>query len=136
MKPILRSGQTLIGLLIVVAILIVMSVYFLGDRTNSAGEKIPGVAKSSIDRSQEVVLNSNLQQINQLIFMYKNDNNGQPPASLQELDIPDSMLINPVDKKPLQYDPKTGRVWAQPYAGQTSLGRAKPKVPDMKNLIP
>lgn len=135
MKPILRTGQTLIGLLVVVAIGLVLMVYYLGPTKDKDGNQQPSVAKRAIDRSQEVALNSNISQINQFIFMYKNDNNGQVPASMEELKsaskFPADMFINPVDQQPLNYDPTTGRVWATPYEGQGELGRMKPQMPGM-----
>jgi len=141
----LRRGQTLIGLLVVVAIMFAMAAYFLGPTRDKQGNRQPSVAKRSIDRSQEVMLNSNIQQINQFIFMYKNDNNGQVPASMEELKqaskFPAEMFINPVDKKPLNYDPKTGRVWATPYQGQSSLGKPGQQfpgetMPDIPSIAP
>lgn len=133
MKPVLRSGQTLIGLLVVVAILLAMSAYFYGPRTDKNGHVQPSVEKRAIDMSQEVALNSNIQQINQFIFMYKGDNDGQVPASMDELKkaskFPPEMFINPVDQQPLNYDPKTGRVWPTPYQGEGALGRMRPQMP-------
>ena len=133
MKRMLRSGQALIGLLAVAAILIILSLYYLGPHTDQNGQVHPGISKRAIDMSQEVALNSNISQINQFIFMYKNDNNGQVPASMDELKtaskFPAEMFINPVDQKPLNYDPKTGRVWPTPYQGEGALGRARPQMP-------
>lgn len=135
MKPILRRGQTLIGLLIVVAIGIAMMAYFLAPTKDKNGNEHHGPAKRAIDMSQEVALNSNINQINQFIFMYKNDNDGQVPTSMDELKtsskFPAEMFINPVDQKPLNYDPKTGRVWATPYQDEGKLGRMQPQMPGM-----
>lgn len=141
----LRRGQTLIGLLVVVAIMIALSVYFLGPTRDKDGNQQQSIAKRSIDRSKEVALNSNIQQINQFIFMYKNDNDGQVPASMEELKqaskFPAELFINPVDEKPLNYDPTTGRVWATPYEGQSSLGKPGEQfpgqtVPDISSIVP
>lgn len=136
MKLILRRGQTLIGLLVVVAIGLVLMAYYLGPTTDKSGKKHPSVAKRAIDRSQEVALNSNINQINQFIFMYKNDNDGQVPASMDDLKkaakgFPLEMFINPVDQQPLNYDPKTGRVWPTPYEDEGKLGRMQPQMPGM-----
>jgi len=112
-----RHGQSLIGLLVVVVLLIGLYLMFLGPRRDNDGEVRPSVAKQSIDRSQEVVVQSNLTQIRQGIQMYKEANDDKVPASLEELkshlkDYPAEMWINPVDKRPLQYDPQTGRIWS------------------------
>lgn len=135
MKRIVRSGQTLIGLLVVVAIGLVLMVYYLGPTRDKNGKEHPSVAKRAIDRSQEVALNSNISQINQFIFMYKNDNDGRVPASMDELKkasrFPAEMFINPVDQKPLNYDPNTGRVWATPYEDEGKLGHMQPQMPGM-----
>ncbi|MEO6908131.1 MAG: hypothetical protein ABI210_09605 [Abditibacteriaceae bacterium] len=135
MKPILRTGQTLIGLLVVVAIGIALMAYYLAPTKDKNGVEHHGPAKRAIDMSQEVALNSNISQINQFMFMYKNDNNGQVPASMDELikssKFPPEMFINPVDQKPLNYDPKTGRVWATPYQDEGQLGRMQPQMPGM-----
>jgi type II secretory pathway pseudopilin PulG len=136
MEPILRRGQTLIGLLVVVAIGLVLMAYYLGPTKDKNGKEQHSVAKRAIDRSQEVALNSNINQINQFIFMYKNDNDGQVPASMDDLKkaakgFPPEMFINPVDQQPLNYDPKTGRVWATPYDDEGKLGRMQPQMPGM-----
>lgn len=135
MKPILRKGQTLIGLLVVVAIGLVLMAYYLGPTKDKDGIQQPSVAKRAIDRSQEVALNSNINQINQFIFMYKTENDGQVPASMEELKtsskFPAELFINPVDGQPLNYDPKTGRVWATPYEGEGKLGHMQPQMPGM-----
>ncbi|HVF10847.1 MAG TPA: hypothetical protein VNA16_08595, partial [Abditibacteriaceae bacterium] len=89
------------------------------------GEVRPSIAKQSIDRSQEVALESNLGQIQQVISMYKSDNDGKPPASLDELKktskFPAEMFINPVDKQPLDYDAATGTMIVKPYPGMSRM---------------
>lgn len=113
-----RAGQTLIGLLVVVVIMIGLYLTFLGPRRGKDGERRPSVARQSIDRAKEVELNSNISQIQQIIGMYKNDNEGKPPASLDELKsyskFPAEMFVNPVDGKPLVYDATTGAIAPQP----------------------
>lgn len=135
MKRILRRGQTLIGLLVVVAIGLILTAYYLAPTKDKNGVEHHGPAKRAIDMSQEVALNSNINQINEFIFMYKNDNNGQVPASMDELKtaskFPAEMFINPVDQQPLNYDPKTGRVWATPYQDEGKLGQMQPQMPGM-----
>ncbi len=116
-----RSGQTLIGLLVVVVIAIVLYLMFLGPRRGKDGEMRPSIAKQSINKAEiDVAMTSNISQINQAIMMYKADN-GKPPASLDELKssayargFPAEMWINPVTKQPLVYDPQTGQVLSPP----------------------
>lgn len=79
------------------------------------------VPKQAIDDSKEIALNSNISQIQTLVGMYRGDNEGRVPASLDELrkygkDYPAEMWVNPIDGKPLIYDAATGVVKAQPYA--------------------
>ncbi|MDQ3815270.1 MAG: hypothetical protein M3347_15220, partial [Armatimonadota bacterium] len=62
-----RRGQSLIGLLVVVFILIALYFMFLGPRQGKEGETRPSVAKQSIDRAKDVELKSNLSQIRQII---------------------------------------------------------------------
>lgn len=116
-----RAGQTLIGLLVVVVIMIGLYLTFLGPRRGKDGEHRPSVARQSIDRGKEVELNSNIAQIQQVVGMYKTDNDGKVPASLDELKsyakFPNEMFVNPVDKKPLVYDPSSGVIAPQPEAG-------------------
>ena len=117
-KPIRRSGQSLVGVLISVFILIGLAAFFLMPRGNKEdGTRQPGTLKRSINMASEVELNSNISQIQQMIGMYKSDNEGKPPASLEELKryakFPDEMFINPLDKKPLIYDPTTGIICAE-----------------------
>lgn len=129
-----RSGQTLIGLLVVIAIGLVLYMALLGRRKGPDGEERPSIAKSSIDRGQEVALGSNIGQIQQFIGMYKGDNDGKVPASLDELKsashFPPEMFVNPVDNKPLVYDPATGQISAQPGTAPGSSGSpGMPKIP-------
>jgi len=112
-----RRGQTLIGVLISVCLLIGLAAFFLVPRGNN-GQPQKSTLRRSMDKGEEVALNSNINQIQQGISMFKSDNDGKPPASLDELkhylkDYPAEMWINPIDKKPLLYDPATGTICAQ-----------------------
>lgn len=120
-----RAGQTLIGLLVVVAIILAAAGFYLSAKgKNPDGSTSSKTAlRRSVDLAQEVALQSNLGQIQQIIMMYKNDNDGRPPASFDELKsyakFPAEMWINPVDEKPLDYDPATGTMIVQPYEGMS-----------------
>jgi type II secretory pathway pseudopilin PulG len=120
-----RSGQTLIGLIVVVALIIAMAGIYLSTKgKNPDGSTSTHTAlRRSIDLAQEVALQSNLNQIQQIIGMYKGDNEGKPPPSFEELKryakFPAEMWTNPVDKKPLGYDPATGTMIVTPYEGES-----------------
>jgi type II secretory pathway pseudopilin PulG len=120
-----RRGQALVGLLVTVAIIIAIAGFYLSAKgKNPDGSTSSHTAlRRSIDLAQEVALQSNLNQIQQLIGMYKGDNEGKPPASYDELKryakFPDEMWVNPVDKKPLDYNPQTGTMIVQPYEGES-----------------
>ncbi len=112
-----RSGQTLIALLVVVLILIGLYMLYLGKRSGPNGETQPSVLKQSMNKGEDVDTTSNIMQIQQAVEMYKNDNNGKPPASLDELKnssygkgYPAEMWVDSVSRQPLNYDPQTGRV--------------------------
>jgi len=123
--PSRRSGQTMIALLVVVVIMIGLTLAFLGSRRGADGEMKPSIAKASIDRSQEVLLQSNVGQIQQFIGMYKSDNDGKPPADLAEVKraskFPLEMFVNPVDQQPLDYDAAAGTMIVKPYEGMSAM---------------
>jgi type II secretory pathway pseudopilin PulG len=109
-------GQTLIGLLVVVAIIMVLFVMYFGRRTGPDGTEEKSIVAASMDKARETELANNLAQIQMIIGMYRGDNEGRVPASLEELKryakFPEEMWINPVNKQPLVYDPTTGTVSA------------------------
>lgn len=126
-----RRGQSLIGLLVVGFLLIVLYMMFLGPRVGKNGQTEHSLARQSIDRGQGVALESNISQINMAIGMYRDDHEGKLPATLDEFrnsadgkGFPAEMFINPVDKKPLVYDPNTGKVSAQTDAPPPVPGTA------------
>jgi hypothetical protein len=121
MKPLLRRGQTAIGLLVSVFLLVGLAAFFLMPRgAKDDGTPQKSTLKRSMDMAEGVAADSNLNQIRMAISMFKSDNDGKPPASLDELKnssyakgITPEMWINPVDKKPFLYDPATGTICAQ-----------------------
>lgn len=128
-----HRGQALIGLLVVGFIMIVLYMMFLGPRVGQNGQSEHSVARQSIDRAKDVSLESNLSQIRMAISMYKNDNDGKVPASLDELKnssygkgFPPEMWANPLDGKPLVYDPATGSVSAQGSGAAPGTGAPSP----------
>ena len=111
-----RSGQALIiGLVVCVVIIMLLTLRYLGPTQNADGSKGPSVVKQSQDRGNETGGNIYLGQIRTLISQYREENDGKAPATYEELrrfgkDYPPEMWINPVDKKPLVYDPATGTI--------------------------
>jgi len=112
-----NKGNSLIGILIVTAIVAVGVLYFAGLLGNRKVDTMTDFSKSqketvygqSMDAAKAVECQSNLGQIRSAISM-KVQSGEQYPANLQELSLPESMLFCPVSKKPLNYDPQTGRV--------------------------
>ncbi len=83
-----------------------------------------------MNKAENVGTVSYVSQIQQGIDQFKSDNDGKPPASLEELkrylkDYPPEMWVNSVDKKPFLYDPATGTICAQgpgcPPGGDASV---------------
>lgn len=149
-----RRGQTLIGLIVVIAIIIAIAGIYLSQKGKNpdGSESTKTALGRSVDLAKEIELSSNLSQIQQIIAMYKGDNEGRPPVSLDELKsyakFPGEMWINPVDEKPLGYDPATGQIIVEPYEGmspdiakmtaqplggadQTTSSPAAPSTPDV-----
>jgi type II secretory pathway pseudopilin PulG len=120
-----RSGQALISLIVVMAIIIAVAGIYLGTKGKNPDGSTSShtVLRRDLDLAQEVVLQSNLQQIQMGLGMYKQDNEGKVPASLDDLKkalhFPAEMWINPVDKKPLGYDPASGLIIVTPYEGES-----------------
>lgn len=120
-----RAGQALVGILVTVAIIIAAAGLYLSAKgKNPDGSQSTKTAlRRSVDLAQEVALQSNLGQIAQIVGMYKGDNEGKAPATLDELKsyakFPAEMWINPVDNEPLGYDPNTGLMIVKPYEGMS-----------------
>lgn len=102
---------TLIEIVIVAAIIMILVYYFVG-RTDKEGKTMPRRAK---ERAESVVCQTNLNQIRTAITMFRDQNEGQNPGSLDDLrDYGVGPGINqcPVGKAdyPYVYDPATGTV--------------------------
>lgn len=115
----IRRGNTLIGMLITVAIIAVMAVILLKGHAFGLGVKTPprkdGRGKTVIGASmldaKDQVCQSDLQQVRLAIQTAQTmDSNDKFPASLQDLHLPASMLKCPVGGEPYVYDPSTGQV--------------------------
>lgn len=117
MKP--RRGNTLIGMLVAVAIIAVMTVAFLGSkgdnplkvgestRADGKGRTILGAAKAA---AQDDVCRSNLSQVRMAIQIARNTDDEAAPASLDALPNVKSVSSCPVGHEAYQYDPATGTV--------------------------
>lgn len=110
-KRIVRGGS-LVEVLLVSGLLVGMAV-FLYPRVISAGktDRNKGLAPTQRARQAEGI--AYVKQIRDAIQMYRTDHNEQNPPSLQDLKpygVTDAMLLDPVSKKPLSYDPSTGEV--------------------------
>ncbi len=117
MNNLKRRGQSLVGVLVSVFLMIGLAVFFLMPRGGNDGTPQKSTIKRSMDMAEGTALTSNISQIQQGISMYKSDNDGKAPASLDELKrylkYPPEMWENPLDKKPLVYDPASGTICAE-----------------------
>ncbi len=140
-------GQSYIGILITGALLLGLGLLLLGSFKKEDGTQQRSVAKRAIDRGESVNTASNISQIQQVIEMYKGDNDGKPPTSYEELrkyahDYPSEMWVDGVSGKPLIYDPATGRIMAPegsnanvPAAGAPgAVPNAIPGIPGLDKL--
>ena len=101
-------GQTMIGLLVVIAIIAILAVVFL--RPGSKGDTKKSMPAQVQDKATGVECQSNLAQVRQMIQMYQMDNEQNPP-NLQALSgLPAQFLCCPVGGEPYWYDPASGRV--------------------------
>ncbi len=136
-----RSGQALVGVLAAALILITLCLFFLGSRRGDDGEVRPSIARRSINKAEEVGGVSYVGQIQTLVEPFK-ENNGRYPASLDELkasakDYPAEMWVDPVSKKPLDYDPQTGIVSLPKASAPNSNAApdaARPANPNLPNI--
>jgi hypothetical protein len=84
-------------------------------------DQAPHVYKKSIDMAKGVETDSNINQINMALGMAKSDNDGKPPATIEDAKrvarVPASMWIDGATGKPLVYDPATGKVSRAPDSG-------------------
>ena len=114
----MRKGQTLVGLLIVIAILAVLAVALMRPwavggtakpaRADGKGTTVPGLAKL---KAEDTVCRSNLNQVRSFIVIARTNADDLPPATLAEIQgLPKEFLSCPLGKEPYEYDPATGTV--------------------------
>ena len=137
-----RRGQSLVGLLVVMVIVIGLYMLFLGKRTGENGETKASVLVQSMEKGSDVATTNNIMQIQQAVEMYKNDNDGKPPASLDELKnsaygkgYPAEMWVDAVSKRPLNYDPQTGRI-SSPTGGLPGAPGSAGTTPPASDMAP
>ncbi|CAN5419920.1 hypothetical protein BH11ARM1_BH11ARM1_03950 [soil metagenome] len=113
-------AQTLIALLIVVAIMAVLAVVLLkgsgafagagennSPRKDGKGTTTVGLVKLSAD---DTVCRSNIQQVREAIIIARSNADDAPPADLTALRLPPEFSVCPLGKEPYAYDPTTGTV--------------------------
>jgi len=121
-----RRAFSLVEILVVVIIIGILAAiliprYLTGGK-DASGKKV----LAPKERAQQTAGISYVSQIQQAITMYKMDNEEQLPPNLQALKrygVTEEMLIDPVSKQPLQYNPQTGEV-TSPTPLPGSVGRA------------
>lgn len=106
-------GFTLIEILVVVAIMCVLAAIilprYIGGKDPVTGKKV----HAPRERAQQTAGVAYIEQINQAMQMYKQDHDDQFPPNLQALKtygVTDEMLLDPITRQPLSYDPRTGVV--------------------------
>ena len=110
-----RAGLGLIEVLVVLALLVVLAAFLYprlaGGGRDAAGQRVAAPRQ----RAQQAGGASYIAQINQAVSLYRMDNGGRNPPALRALKrygVTDEMLLDPVTRQPLAFDPRTGRVGA------------------------
>ncbi len=111
----MRLGNTLIGLLVTVAIIAVLAVVFLQGgnggksmRKDGLGTTVPGAVKA---KATDDVCLSNLRQVRMSIMIsHDSDPDEGYPATLKETRLGSQFYSCPLGHEPYQYNPQTGEV--------------------------
>lgn len=108
-----RRAFSLVEILVVIVIIALLAAVllprYLSGGKDASGKKVLAPKQ----RAQQTAGISYISQIQQAIMMYKMDNEERLPPNLQELrryGVTQEMLLDPVTKQPLQYNPQTGEV--------------------------
>lgn len=114
-----RAGNSMIGLLVTAAIILLLTVFFLkgtsvfsggsaSNRKDGLGKTIPGAVKAA---ATDDVCRSNLNQV-RLSLTIAHDSNGDEgwPATIQDTKIGNQFYSCPLGHEPYKYDPQTGTV--------------------------
>ncbi len=109
-----RRGETLVGLLAVIAIIAILVVVFLNgggsggsSRKDGLGSTVPGEVKL---KAKDEECRSNLGQVRQFIQVALSTSEGGPPSTLDEVHAPAGILNCPIGHEHYTYDPNTGQV--------------------------
>lgn len=121
-----RSGASLIGLVISVAVILILMLLVLHGIGGKGGEGlVPGskelnrqpgesIPQAAANRAKGVQCQSNLRQIRLALQMALQGEEGRPPASLADLSaqgVTPDITRCPVSGQPYSYDPASGKVW-------------------------
>ena len=108
-----KGAYGLIELLVCVVIIALLALVLvprlIGGKKDANGKK----QLAPKERAQYAAGSEYISQINQAITMYRMDNDNENPKTLAELKkygVTDDMLLDPVTRKPLTYNPQTGVV--------------------------
>ena len=107
-----RNGFGLIEILVVIVVISLLALVLI-PRMMGTSKKTDKKHHTPIERAKDTAGISYISQINQAIMMYKQDNDGKNPPDLKSLksyQLTDEMLVDPVTKQPLPYNPVTGTV--------------------------
>lgn len=114
MRALKRSGQSLVGVLVVLVIIMLGYWFFMRGGNMGSGPVGPHgeqtVYKAAMNKASGVECMSNLRQIRQALQMYEQTNEKKPAAltDLKSNGVINAMLICPVTKKPYVYNETTG----------------------------
>lgn len=112
-SALLRRGQTMIAMLIVIAIIAILAVVFLkgggglNQRKDKIGNTIVGQMKAD---AKDDVCRSNLQQVRASIQINTDPVENTFPARLEDTKLGNDFYSCPLGHEPYVYDPKTGQV--------------------------
>jgi prepilin-type N-terminal cleavage/methylation domain-containing protein len=111
--PALRNGFTLVEIVLVMLVIVLLMgglLYYYGGR--GEGKKPGDVVHTPVTKAKDVVCQTNLQSLRQMITVSQTgDPDGRPPQTMEALPGFTSELRScPVGHEPYQYDPTTGQV--------------------------
>jgi hypothetical protein len=122
-----QRGESLVGILVVLAIILVCVVVFTSGRFGVLGKSTrkDGLGVTTLGRARARALDtnciSNLNQIRMAIKIATDATEDEkPPQTLEELRLGDTILKCPIGKEPYKYDPATGEVHCQ-HPGHENL---------------
>lgn len=116
----MKRGNSLVGMLVVIAIIAVLAVVFMrgsnflgapgtgSTRKDGLGTTIPGMAMA---RTKDAVCIEHLRDLRQAIYLAQtNDSDDKPPAKLEDTNQGADFYSCPIGHERYQYNPETGVV--------------------------